>query len=116
MKKLIIWIAVILGLASQAAFSQSDKKTEEIIIKSSVVCQQCKDRVEYNLSFEKGIKESTVDLENKTITVKYNPAKTKPENIRKAISKIGYDADEVPADKKAYEKLPKCCKKDVEKH
>ena len=29
----------------------------------------------------------------------------------KIISKLGYDADEVKADKEAYEKLDGCCKK-----
>ena len=93
-----------------------DKKNAEIKIKTSAVCGMCKDRIEQGLAFEKGIKDVSLDVETKIATVKYNPAKITPEEIRKAISKLGYDADEVLADKKAYEKLPACCKKDAPEH
>jgi hypothetical protein len=43
--------------------------------------------------------------------VTYKKSKTSPEKIRKAISKVGYDADDVTADPKAYSKLDACCKK-----
>jgi len=65
---------------------------------------------------EKGIKYVELDDETKIVTVEYRTAKTNPDEIRKAISKIGYDADDVEADPIAYEKLPACCKKDVPPH
>lgn len=90
-----------------------DNKLEELKIKSSVVCDMCKTTIEKELAFEKGVKKSTVDVDSKIVTVLYNPKKTTPDKIRTAISKIGYDADEVPADTKAYKKLDACCKKDA---
>ena len=36
--------------------------------------------------------------------------------LKKAVTKVGYDADDLPADPKAYDDLPKCCKKDNEPH
>jgi copper chaperone CopZ len=114
-----IRIAMIAGLIliiSGIGFGQAAKGTSELKIKSSVVCGMCKDRVEGGLVYEKGVKEVTVDLEKKEITVKYNPAKTTPDEIRTALSKLGYDADEVKADPKAYQKLPACCKKDAAAH
>jgi mercuric ion binding protein len=90
-----------------------DNKTEEIKIKTSVVCDMCKTTIEKELAFEKGVKKSTVDVDSKIVTVLYNPKKTTPDKIRAAISKIGYDADEVPADTKAYKQLNSCCKKDA---
>jgi mercuric ion binding protein len=89
----------------------AQKKTEEIKIKTSAQCDQCKERIEKALAFEKGIKRSNLNLDTKEITVVYNPEKTTPEKIRKAIAAVGYDADNVPADEKAYKKLPKCCQK-----
>ena len=100
---------------STVGFEMADKNVE-IKIKTSAVCGMCKDRIEQGLAFEKGIKDVGLDLETKICTVKYNPTKTTPEEIRKAISKLGYDADDVVADEKAYEKLPACCKKDAPKH
>ena len=64
----------------------------------------------------KGVKSVELDDETKIVTITYKTAKTNPEKLRKAISKLGYDADDVEADAEAYAKLPKCCKKDVAPH
>ena len=86
-------------------------KSETIRIKTSSQCDMCKERIEEVLAFERGVKSSELDLETQVVTVTYKAGKTTPEKIRKAISKVGYDADDVPADEKAYKKLPACCKK-----
>lgn len=106
-------------LTSTGVFSQKNN-LEEIKIKTSSQCDMCKERIEETLTFEKGVKKSELDLESQVVTVIYKKGKTTPEKIRKAISRAGYDADDVPADPKAYSKLPACCKKpedpDHEKH
>lgn len=104
MKKISAIIITMMILGTGIAFA----KTEEIKIKTSTECDMCKARVQKALSFEKGIKDIDVNYEKKEITVVYNPKKTTPEKIRTAISKAGYDADDVKADPKAYEKLPNC--------
>jgi len=93
-----------------------DKKIETIKIKTSAMCNQCKDRIEGGMAFEKGVKDVSLDVETKIVTIKYNTKSTTPDELRKKISKLGYDADDVPCDKVAYEKLPPCCKKDAPKH
>jgi copper chaperone CopZ len=107
---------VILFMLSAHSLSAQTKKTDTVQINSSVVCQMCKDRIENSLAYEKGIKDVSVDLETKKITVKFNTKSTSVEEIRKKISKLGYDADLVLADPDAYAKLPACCKKDAPKH
>jgi periplasmic mercuric ion binding protein len=98
-------------------FSQEKKKkTETIEIQSSVVCGMCEDRVIENMAFEKGVKDVKVDLETKVISLTYKTNKTDKQTLKKAITKIGYDADEMQADDAAYEKLPACCKKDAPPH
>ncbi|MFP4472178.1 MAG: heavy-metal-associated domain-containing protein [Bacteroidales bacterium] len=103
-------------LLSTQAFSQEKKKVETAEIKSSVVCGMCEERVIKDLAFEKGVKDVKVDLKTKMITVKYKTSKTNEETIKKAITEIGYDADEMQADPVAYEKLPACCRKDAPPH
>jgi len=93
-----------------------NNKTAVVKIKTSAVCGSCKTRIEKNLAYEKGVTGVTLDLETKIVIVTYKPDKTDPDKLRLAISKIGYDADNVPADPVAYEKLPPCCKKDAEPH
>jgi periplasmic mercuric ion binding protein len=68
------------------------------------------------MAYGKGIRDVSLDVDTKIATIKYSTTKTTPDEIRKAISKLGYDADDVPADKTAYAKLPPCCKKDAKKH
>lgn len=68
----------------------------------------CKKRIESEVGKMKGVKKSELDLTTKVITVEYNPKKTSPEKIRKAISEIGYDADAVKANNRASKTLPHC--------
>lgn len=100
--------AMIMAL-SGLAIAQSD--TETITIKTSSQCEMCKKRIEKRMSLEKGVKSAVLNLDDHTLTVVYRKGKTTPEALRKALANIGYDADEVPANKKAYQKLPDCCKK-----
>jgi len=97
------------------AFSQ-EKKIDTIKIKTSAVCGMCKERIENGLAYEKGVKDVSLDVETKIVTIRYNTKSTNPDNLRKKISKLGYDADDIPCDKAAYDKLPACCKKDAPKH
>ena len=103
----ILLIALLLAAGLYAA----DGKFDTIKIKTSSQCDECKERIEEALAFEKGVKTSDLDVETKIVTVTYKKSKTSPEKIRKAISKVGYDADDVSADPKAYSKLDACCKK-----
>lgn len=111
----IIFIAVSF-LSPSTLQAQEKSKTETVVIKSSVVCGMCEEKVKKELAFEKGVTGIQVNLKEKLITVEYRPNRTDEEKIKKAITKIGYDADELMADEKAYEKLPACCKRDVEPH
>ena len=95
---------------------QSKPKNDTITIQTSAVCGMCKDRIEQGLAFEKGIRNVVLDEETKKVKVWYKTTKTTPEKIRIAITKLGYDADTLTADPKAYAKLPACCKKDVAPH
>jgi periplasmic mercuric ion binding protein len=100
-------LAVLLALPALA----TDDKDKEVKIKTSAVCEMCKARIERNLAFEKGVKEANLDIASKVVTIKYNPAKTDVAKLKANIIKTGYDADELPADPKGYNKLPSCCKK-----
>jgi len=99
-------------LCSVFAYSQDKAKKEVKTIEFKVLgnCDQCKKRIESNLMYEKGVKFCKLDVPSKNLTVTYNPEKIQPEQLKRAISKLGYDADELKADSLAYSKLPECCK------
>jgi cation transport ATPase len=91
-------------------------KYEKVSVQTSAVCGQCKERLEKNMAFEKGVKSVSLDDETKVLTIEYRIGKTDKEKLKKAITKIGYDADDLPADQKAHDKLPACCQKGNEPH
>lgn len=111
-KKIAASIAALLMILFVIPASAQSKSKEEIKIKTSAECGMCKTTIEKALAFEKGVKKAELNLETKEITVVYNPKKTTPDQIRKAISNAGYDADDVKANPKVYQQLPECCKKD----
>jgi mercuric ion binding protein len=111
---LILVSMLMIPLFTQAQDKKS--KTEKVEIQTTAICDMCKERIEKNMAFEKGVTAVSLDSETKILTVEFKKGKTDKEKLKKAVSKIGYDADEVPADPKAYDRLPSCCKKDVAPH
>ena len=79
--------------------------------KTSAVCDMCKARLEKSLAYEKGVQSAVLDVPTKMLTVTYKTDKTSPAALRTAVQKTGYDADELTADARAYNRLPDCCKK-----
>jgi mercuric ion binding protein len=104
MKNIILIIMLFIAITAKA-------QTDTVRIQTSAQCETCKKTLEGDLSFEKGVKKSLLDLDTKILTVIYNPEKTNVDKIRIAVTKSGYDADSIPADPKAYKHLPDCCKK-----
>lgn len=100
---------------SGTAYAQ-EKKTQKAIIKTSIGCDHCKvcpscgGLLEKKLLKTEGIQMITLDEKKMTIEVIYNTKKTNLATIKTAISKLGYDADDVKADASGYEKLDGCCK------
>ncbi|MCX6351612.1 MAG: heavy metal-associated domain-containing protein [Bacteroidetes bacterium] len=111
MKTLIITTLLILQTLLLSA-QKNKAGMDSIKIKTTAICNDCKERIEGALSYEKGVKSTNLDMKTKVVTVYYKKDKTSPEKIKNAIAKVGYDADEVKANKKAYDKLPACCQRD----
>jgi copper chaperone CopZ len=93
------------------AFAQ--KGVETVKIQTSAVCDMCKETIEKQLAFTKGVTAAELDLKTAIVTVSYKTNKTTVDDIRKAINEVGYDADDSKATKEAYDKLHECCKKDA---
>ena len=109
----IALLLVVVALA-QGAYAQKEPievaGDYEVDIQTSAICEMCKEAIEYDLTFRKGVKGAELNLENKVVTVKYNPKKIDADEIRAFITKVGYHADNMKRDSVAYENLPFCCK------
>ena len=105
MKKLMIILFSVLTLNTWA-----QKETVEILTSAS--CFEgpcCKERIEEEMQFTRGVTAVDLDIESSVLTVTFKTKKTDADKLRKAISLIGYNADDVKANKKAHDKLPSCC-------
>ena len=106
-------ITIAFALMMTTLWAQGKKKLESIDIQTSAVCDMCKETIESELIYMKGIKEVDLDLETMKVHVEYLPSKTDTMAIKKFITELGYDAGDVPATKEGYDGLHECCKKDA---
>ena len=81
------------------------------VIQSSNQCGMCTMTIGDALFALKGVKNVQTDEDKHTVTVQFLEENTSLQKIKKAISKVGYDADNLKANKAAYNKLEGCCKK-----
>ena len=96
--------------------SMAQKNNQKAVIKTTLHCDHCKECETCGLKFKtemlkiKGVKMYELDDKKMTFTVYYNPNKTDLQTIKIAISKLGYDADEVKATSEGLATLDGCCK------
>lgn len=108
-------ITLILLTGTLLASAQS--KTQTVVIKTHTYCDHCKEcescagKMETELSYVRGIKKIEFNEKDTTIIVKYKSKKITADKIRVEITKLGFDADMLPAHPGAYGKLDNCCKK-----
>lgn len=115
MKKIAVMLMFLLGVSS-ATMAQKAASKEEVTFQTSARCGMCKSKIERDLSLSKGVEKAELNLEDKKVTIVYNTKKTNPGKLKKTISKIGYDADEVVANQKSHDALPDCCQKAATAH
>lgn len=113
--KLLFWLLAFSFFST--SMSAQKVKTAELKIQTKIYCnhcgscEDCKPNILTHIEEVKGVKGASLDIKAMTITVFYNPKKTTPDLIRKAVTLAGFEADGIPADPAAYEALDGCCKK-----
>ena len=65
---------------------------------------------EQGLKELEGVQTAYVNLNEEKVLVKYDKTRVTMDDLEQAIVKLGYQADDVPADVEAYNNLPGCCK------
>ncbi len=116
---ILLAITMLFALTVMQAQDKKSKKNKKLVtveIQTSAVCGMCKERLEHDLAFEKGVKFVELNDETKVLTIKFKEGKNTKEKLKIAVTKVGYDADDLIAEEKAYNALPACCKKDVAPH
>ena len=112
LKSALVLITVF--LISNTVIAQ--KTNQKAIIKTTLNCDHCKECETCGLKFKtemlkiKGVKMNELDDKAMTFTIYYNPKKTDLQAIKVAISKLGYDADDIKATSEGIASLDGCCK------
>lgn len=100
-------------ISSKVAAQKSNGK---VVIQTFLHCDHCKECETCGLKFKtemlkiKGVKMYELDDKKMTFTIYYNSKKTNIDAIKIAISKLGYDADDVKATSEGIASLDGCCK------
>ncbi|MDR2121391.1 MAG: efflux RND transporter periplasmic adaptor subunit [Tannerella sp.] len=74
------------------------------------LCEMCKERIEKTAKGVGGVYAAEWNRETQVLTLTYNPDRTSPSAVGRAVAEAGHDngAFKAPAD--VYEALPACCK------
>ena len=86
-------VASEMSIPAEQTTKQAKKKAEikEVTFKVHLHCANCVKKVRENLSFEKGVKDLHICMEDQIVTLKYDASKTNEETLKKAIVKLGVE-------------------------
>lgn len=85
----LIMLCSFIGLSAQ---NKKDDRRNTVIFNVPMDCQSCKNKIEKNIAFEKGVKDLDVNLEKQIVSVTYDTKKTDVEKLQSAFGKLGYKA------------------------
>lgn len=105
MKTLKFFIAIVALTLSTVAFAAN--KTESIKVSGN--CESCKTRIEKAAKVA-GVVKAEWDQKTKALTLVYDPAKAKSDDVQKKIAAVGHDTPKFKATIAVYNALPGCCK------
>ena len=77
-----------------------DIKTLVVTTQPQMHCEGCEQKIKGNLRFEKGVKKIETNIGQQRVVITYDADKTNPQTIIQGFGKFGYQATEVPAEKK----------------
>ena len=88
MKKfLLVAMTMFMAVAANA----TDVKT--VVLQTNMSCQNCANKIQENVRFEKGVKDIKTNVSDKTVTITYDADKTDVQKLIKGIEKVGYKAE-----------------------
>jgi periplasmic mercuric ion binding protein len=96
------------GVVTLASLTTNSKK--EMVSIPTVQCGMCDMNITGALEKVSGVQEFLVNIDDKNVHVIFDEQKTDLTKIEKAISMVGYQANQTKADPTVYDALMGCCK------
>lgn len=84
-------VSLTLALLLSVAMWAKDAR-ETVVFDVDLHCQGCITKIEKNIAFERGVKDLICNLDDKTVTVVFDPAKTDISRLQAAFAKINKPA------------------------
>ncbi len=75
-----------------AGFSYGQKNISTVEILTNPHCHSCKEKIETELVYTKGIKDAVLNMDTKILTVSFKKNKISKKEILSIIEKLGYKA------------------------
>src|SRR6188474_2715684 len=109
MKSFKYILAVMTLMGSHDLEAQLNKtKDSTAIFRVSGICEMCKERIEKTLNL-RGVRSADWNVDNKMLTLVYNPDIVSLLKVNKIIVGVGHDTELEKAKDAVYNELPECC-------
>lgn len=95
----LLSVSLVAASAQDGKKDESKKKKTEVTFSVNMHCDNCKARIEKTVTWEKGVKDLDVKLQDKTVRIVFDPRKTTKEKLQTAITDLGYSCEIPDADK-----------------
>ncbi len=92
MKRFIVMVLSVLLLGAFTCYAGGKKEKATVVFQTDMHCHKCAEKVNENISFEKGVLDIRIDEKTKQVTITYDVKKTSVEKLQKSIQKLGYTA------------------------
>ena len=84
MKRVVILLISICLCAG--TWARGERQT--VVFDVDIHCQGCITKIEKNIAFERGVKDMECSLDDRTVTIVFDPSKTSVEQLQAAFTKI----------------------------
>ena len=108
----VIIISLLIGCSAPGSLSgNSNANIAAVKIDlPTIQCVMCQEVITDGLIAMDGVQTAYVNLNEEKVLVKYDKSKIALNDLDQTITKLGYQAGDVPANAEAYNNLPGCCK------
>src|SRR5690554_3675278 len=109
MKKYLILIMAVIGVAFTTTAQEKKSKSAKVDIEVKGNCDMCKKRIEKAAFGVKGVKSASWHAEEQMLHLIIDENRTDELKVMEAIAKVGHDTEKVKATDEAYKSLHHCC-------
>ncbi len=97
MKKLVTLLVVFACMTSMgfAQKQKAEKKKETVEIRLDEMCQNCVNKIDKYIAFEKGVTALDINQENMSVNVTYWANRTDTTKLKKAFTKVKLNVEEM---------------------